>query len=370
MSQMLRNWEGTALCTISLCMIVKNEEAVLGRCLESAADLVDEIVIVDTGSTDGTKDVARRFTDKLFDFPWVDDFAAARNFSFDQASGDYCMWLDADDVIAEDDRSKFRAMRKQLLPQADVVMMPYHTAFDPQGQPTFTYYRERVVRNDARFRWAGAVHEAITPAGEIRWSDAAVSHKKAGAGDPDRNLCIYEAQLAAGKILDPRNQFYYARELWYHSRFEEAAKVLTAFLDSGKGWLENQIEACRLLSQCMTALGRDGDALSSLLRSLTLDTPRAEVCCDMGGWFLARKQWRQAAFWYELALTRKRDDTSGAFVSPDCYGYLPAIELCVCWYHLGDVEKAKAFNELAASFRPENPFVLQNRTFFSSLSFS
>lgn len=358
------------MCTISLCMIVKNEEAVLGRCLESAADLVDEIVIVDTGSTDGTKKIARKFTDKLFDFPWVDDFAAARNFSFEQASGDYCMWLDADDVIAEDDRSKFRAMRKQLLPQADVVMMPYHTAFDPQGQPTFTYHRERVVRNEARFRWAGVVHEAITPAGEIRWSDAAVSHKKEGSGDPDRNLCIYEAQLAAGKALDPRNQFYYARELWYHSRFEEAAKVLTTFLDSGKGWLENQIEACRLLSQCMTALGRDGGALSSLLRSLTLDTPRAEVCCDIGGWFLAREQWRQAAFWYELALTRKRDDTSGAFVSPDCYGYLPAIELCVCWYHLGDVEKARAFNELAASFRPEDPFVLQNRTFFSSLSFS
>lgn len=146
--------------------------------------------------------------------------------------------------------------------------------------------------------------------------------------------------------------------------------MLTAFLDSGAGWLENQIEACRLLSQCMTALGRDGDALPALLRSLTLDTPRAEVCCDMGGWFLARKQWRQAAFWYELALTRKRDDTSGAFVSPDCYGYLPAVQLCVCWYHLGDGEKAKAFNELAASFRPEDPFVLQNRTFFSSLSFS
>lgn len=358
------------MCTISLCMIVKNEEAVLGRCLESAADLVDEIVIVDTGSTDGTQEIARQFTNKLFDFPWADDFAAARNFSFDRASGGYCMWLDADDVIEEDDRARFRAMREALLPQADVVMLPYHAAFDAQGLPAFTYYRERVVRNEARFRWAGAVHEAITPAGEIRWSDAAVSHKKEGSGDPDRNLRIYEAQLARGEAMDPRSQFYYARELWYHSRFEEAAQVLSAFLDSGKGWLENEIEACRLLSQCMTALGRDGDALSSLLRSLTLDTPRAEVCCDIGGWFFSRNQWRQAAFWYELALTRKRDDTSGAFVSPDCYGYLPAIRLCACWYYLGDVEQSKAFNELAASFRPEDPFVRQNRTFFSSLSLS
>ena len=298
----------------------------------------------------------------------MDDFAAARNFSFDKAGGDYCMWLDADDVIEAPDRVRFRAMREALLPEADVVMLPYHTAFDPQGQPTFTYYRERVVRNDPRFRWAGAVHEAITPAGQVRWSDAAVSHKKEGSGDPDRNLRIYEAQLAAGKTLDPRGQFYYARELWYHGRFADAAAELTAFLDSGKGWLENEIDACRLLSKCMAALGRGEDALAPLLRSLALDTPRAEVCCDIGGWFLARARWRQAAFWYELALTRKRDDTSGAFVSPDCYGYLPAIQLCVCWYHLGDVEKAKAFNELAASFRPEDPSVLHNRTFFSSLS--
>ena len=65
-------------------MIVKNEAAILSRCLDSVCDLMDEIIIVDTGSTDGTKEVARRFTDKLFDFPWADDFSAARNFSFDR----------------------------------------------------------------------------------------------------------------------------------------------------------------------------------------------------------------------------------------------------------------------------------------------
>lgn len=360
----MENWEGMPLCTISLCMIVKDEEAVLGRCLQSAADLVDEIIIVDTGSTDGTKEIARRFTDRLFDFVWADDFAAARNFSFDKARGDYCMWLDADDVLLEDDRARFRAMRETLLPQADVVMLPYHTAFDPQGRPTFTYYRERVVRNLPRFRWAGAVHEAITPGGEIRWSDAAVTHKKEGPGDPDRNLRIYEAQLSEGKTLDPRGQFYYARELWYHGRFAQAAEVLTAFLDGGAGWIENQIEACRLLSQCMTALDREADALSALLRSLTLDAPRAEVCCDIGGWFQARARWQQAAFWYELALTRTREDASGAFVSPDCYGYLPCIQLCVCYYRMGDPARAREYNQRAGAFKPDDPAYLYNERFF------
>ena len=79
------------MVSISLCMIVKNEEDVLARCLDSAAELVDEIVIVDTGSTDRTREIAARYTDKIFDFLWRDDFAAARNESFSHAVMDYCL---------------------------------------------------------------------------------------------------------------------------------------------------------------------------------------------------------------------------------------------------------------------------------------
>ena len=75
--------------SISLCMIVKNEEEVIGRCLESVKDIVDEIIIVDTGSTDNTKKIVSKYTNKIYDFEWKDDFAAARNFSFSKATKDY-----------------------------------------------------------------------------------------------------------------------------------------------------------------------------------------------------------------------------------------------------------------------------------------
>lgn len=84
------------MISISLCMIVKNEAAVLARCLDSVADLVDEIIIVDTGSTDRTKEIGAKYTDKIYDFQWIHDFSAARNYAFSLASCDYIYSADAD----------------------------------------------------------------------------------------------------------------------------------------------------------------------------------------------------------------------------------------------------------------------------------
>ena len=103
------------MITVSLCMIVKNEEDVLSRCLSSVQGLVEEMVVVDTGSTDSTKEVARKFTDRVFDFPWAEDFSQARNFSFSQATQQFCLWMDADDVIDPEYRQGFLEL-KQVLP--------------------------------------------------------------------------------------------------------------------------------------------------------------------------------------------------------------------------------------------------------------
>src|SRR5262249_38226503 len=95
---------------VSLTMIVRNEEYHLPDCLASVRDLVDEAVVVDTGSTDRTREVAKSFGAILGEFPWVDDFAAARNAALDHATGDYAFWMDADDRLDEDNRHKLRAL--------------------------------------------------------------------------------------------------------------------------------------------------------------------------------------------------------------------------------------------------------------------
>ena len=277
---------------------------------------------------------------------------------------DYWMWLDADDVIEPEDRERFLFLKNSLPPQTDVVMMRYHTSFDEAGNPLFTYYRERLVRRLAGLAWQGAVHETIAPVGHVVYCEAAVSHRKTGPGDPDRNLRIFEKLLFENKELSPREQFYYARELTYHGRDEEAADLFEEFLASGNGWVENEIEACRDLAQCYERLKQPEQAFLALVKSLRFGPPRAEACCDLGKFFFDRSDFSTAAFWYGQALECKRDDAAGGFVIPDCYGVTPCLQLCVCWYRLGDPEKAEEYNERAGSLKPENPAYLYNRAFF------
>lgn len=343
-------------------MIVRDEEAVLERCLNSVADLVDEIIIVDTGSADRTKEIAARYTDRISDFVWIDDFAAARNAAFSKAGCDFCMWLDADDILV--DREGFYRLKQSLTPAVDVVMMRYHTGFDENGNVVFSFYRERIIRNGAGMRWKGAVHEAIEASGNVIWSDCAVCHKKHRLTDPDRNLRIYEALLEKGTVLEPRQQFYYGRELSDHGRYRQALEVLVRYLDGGQGWTENQIEACRICAVCQFHLGQAQRALHFLFRSFVYDLPRAEVCCDAANYYFSREQWERAAYWYQRALECERRDERGGFVMPDAYGYLPCIQLCVCYYRLGQTAQAQLYNERAAQYRPDSSAVQYNRAFF------
>lgn len=99
------------------------------------------------------------------------------------------------------------------------------------------------------------------------------------------------------------------------------------------------------------------------MESFAFGPPRAETCCALGLRFLQTENYCSAVYWYELALTLPRPDRAGAFVTPDCYGYLPCIQLAVCWYHLGDTEKARLYNDRAGIYKPEDPSYLYNRVF-------
>ena len=161
---------------LSLCMIVRNEEASLKRCLESVKDAVDEIIILDTGSTDATREIARRYTEHVYDYVWRDDFAHARNASFARSSKPFILWMDADDVIDAGELKKLMALKGRLTDAVDAVMRPYHYAFSPDGRPLLIFERERIVRRAAGFSFSGAVHEAMAVSGNILHEEIVIRH--------------------------------------------------------------------------------------------------------------------------------------------------------------------------------------------------
>ncbi len=124
----------------SLCMIVKNESAVLRACLDSLKEIMDEIIIVDTGSTDDTKKIAAEYTPYLYDFEWHNDFAAARNFAFSKATGDYIYSADADEVVDQENQDKLKALKRAMLPEVEIVQMIYVT--EQINHPTENFARD------------------------------------------------------------------------------------------------------------------------------------------------------------------------------------------------------------------------------------
>ncbi|RAV04562.1 glycosyltransferase [Paenibacillus sp. YN15] len=351
--------------TVSLCMIVKNEEEALERCLSSVKDLVDEIVIADTGSTDKTREVAASFGAVIVEFPWIDDFAAARNHVFSKATKEYIMWLDADDIILAKDRQLLAETLYTLNPAIDSVTMPYNIGVNANGKVSYSLRRNRIVRRERGFRWIGAVHEYLEVFGNIVHSEAAVTHRKEKAYT-DRNLQIYRKQQAAGKDFSIRDLYYFANELRDNQLFEEAAVYYKKFLATGLGWVEDQINACLKLSACYSRMYEQDKALQALFRSFHFDKPRAEACCRIGKFFYDQspKRLDQAIYWYELATVLPKPKGALAFVEHDAWTWLPLLNLCLCYDQLGQYEKANEYNNRALAYNPEHPSMLHNKKYF------
>ena len=355
---------------LSLCMIVKNEEDTLKRCLKCVREIADEIIIVDTGSTDKTKEIAKEFTNKIYDFDWVYDFSKARNYSFSKATKDYIMWLDADDVILEEDIKKIKILKKILTPDIDMVTFKYNLNVDENGIPSLSYRRERIFKRSKNYKWIGPVHEVIERKGKVLDEDIAITHKKIHPAKPGRNLKIFEKMKENDMIFDARQTFYYARELMYVGKLEDSIKEYTKFLSMKDAWIENKISAYLDLYDIYLKLNDDELALSYLFKTFMLDIPRAEVCSKIGMFFVEKKKYMIAKYWFEEALSKEFDLSSGGFFIKDYYDFIPFIELGLCYYYLGNIEKAYEYNEKAGKIKPQDPSYLNNKTFFSKLLFN
>ncbi|SFS66611.1 glycosyltransferase family 2 protein [Marininema halotolerans] len=347
------------MISISLCMIVKNEEKTLDRCLASIFDIVDEINIIDTGSTDATKEIARRYTTRIFDFTWIDHFAAARNFSFSKATKEYILWLDADDFFKEKDREKFRELKKTLDSSVDQVSMYYHLHYDDEGNVFSRIRRERLVKRARNYRWHDPVHEYLEIHGKIMDSDIAVHHGKLQFNKA-RNLAIYEHRLAKGETFSPRDLYNYGNELMENNRLEEALVQYEKYFAADSPYTEDNVSACGYAAHCCHLLGRGEEERQYLLKSFDYDAPRVEFCCRLGFWYHAHNKLEKAISWYNHATQIKHLHDWG-MINEAAHTWLPHLQLTVIYGALGQIEKAYHHNEIVRSYKPNDHEVLNNK---------
>jgi len=348
--------------TLSICMIIKNEEKVLDRCLQSAKQIADEIIIVDTGSNDNSINIAKKYTNQIYNFNWCDDFSKARNYSFSKSKCDYIMWLDADDIIPNKTIKYINQNKSQF--NAGTYMFKYTIGTNKTNK--LNYWRERIVRNCKQANWIGAVHECITPFGKIEYVNTNILHSKISNNDPKRNLKIYR-KILKERELTPREQYYYSRELYDNKHYKSSIKNLKKFINGGQGWTPNIIDAHIILGQCYIRLNNYNYAIKYLIQALKHTTPTPDIACMIGDCYMFLNKHNLSKDWYLLALNSKYITNSHRFIQETYNNIYPALQLTVCYYKLGDINKAIYYNEYAGRYNKNNQTVINNRNFFNSL---
>lgn len=326
------------LATISLCMIVKNEADILRRCLVSIADLMDEIIIVDTGSTDRTKEIAAEFTDQIFDYEWQDDFAAARNFAFSKASMDYIYSADADEVVDYFNQKRFAELKQALLPEIEIVQMYYIT---PQAYNTTANfkkeYRPKLYKRLREFVWIDAVHETVRLDPIVFDSEIEIKHLPRSL-HAERDFRLFRRVFEREGRLSEKLHSMYAKELFVSGSredFKAAEHIFAQTLKQEEASLDMKREAICALCHLYRQTG-SADRFFSLAFKLMPGAVCSELCYEVGCYFQEKEDFEEAIQWYEMAAYQ-----SQPVIDARMGGSLPLLVLGACCQLLSEQAKTE-----------------------------
>ena len=366
-------------------MIVKNEAGQIESCLKSIRPYVDEIVIVDTGSTDGTVDLVRTYCDKFEVFTecnnadgLIRDFSMARQRSFDLASHDWVMWLDGDDEVrnAHLIPSYLNSIAHNSGPQ--FTMFPYEYAHDDDGNITCLHYRERIMYPRSACKWKNPVHEIVDVqapnAIQHKNSDIVVVHRRAQSGkkiENNRNLRILQEYYKTHHESDVRQLYYLALEYGNAGDIGNAIKFHKRYMELS-GWDDEKFMSCMRVVSHYQAIGDYDSAVDWALRSLTIREGWAESYFSLAKsfYFMAqrggpqeRRNWEKCVHYSNLGLSLPPTDTT-LFVNPLERTFEIHRYLNMAYSKLGRVKEALQSATTGLSVRPNDEALKLNVRIF------
>jgi glycosyltransferase involved in cell wall biosynthesis len=268
---------GNGKTTVTLVMIVRNEEQQLAACLTPVAALFDEIVIVDTGSRDATKQIARQFAPQVFEFPWCDDFSAARNECLRHAKGDWVFWLDADDRLSAENLEKLKRLLGGLGDERRVHLMDTvcWSEFVSDGSTLISH--PRLFRRIENLQWTGRVHEQLRlPPGEDAidavWSDVRIDHlgyqdRATQQRKLQRNMRLLRMDYAINP--DDESTLLHLGMAYFHlGRWSDADTCLRQLLSAAKKAGDHLRQVYASLAHIALKQGKVAESLATLAQGL------------------------------------------------------------------------------------------------------
>lgn len=287
------------MITISVVMIVKNEEWCLEGCLDSLKGIADEIIVVDTGSTDRTKEIAAKFTDKIYDFVWTGRFCDARNFSFSKASMDYIYCADADELLDEENQEKLRILKEAMMPEIEIVQMFYTNQLEQGTVYNFDReYRPKLFKRLREFIWIEPIHETVRLEPVVFDSEIEIIHRPKDL-HTSRDLGYFERMIAKREPMSDRLRKFYVRELFVSGTAKDFETAIPYF----ESYCETEHETDDLLeAYCVLAKGayeqKETDQFFKYAMKVVTLGGCAEICCLLGQYFYDKMDFTEAAVWF------------------------------------------------------------------------
>lgn len=337
---------------ITVCMIVKNEEEVLERTLKSIVNIVDEVIVVDTGSVDKTKEIAYQFTTKVFDYQWENDFSKARNYSIEKASYDYVLILDADEEIIEFDKEEILNLIKYH--SEAVGRVKRINLFDDEAEQRV--YTERVNRffNKSLFEYEGIIHEQVvekSKRSEYKTYHLPIVIKHIGyqkevinrTNKLDRNI-----QLLLHNIEMSQNDPYLYYQLGksyfmgknYNNAYESFKKALSLEVDTNYEYVEDLLET---YGYTLLHLNQYEEALA-LTNLMEIYKSSADYMFLLGLIYMNNAKFSDAVQCFEHCTSIKECKMQG------CNAYLANYNIGVIFETLGYFNEAKIYYQKSSEY--------------------
>lgn len=375
---------------VSLCIIVKNEPF-LEKCLLSVRDYVEEVVIVDTGSTDNTPEIAKKYSNIFKTFTGcndpqtglIEDFSLAREYSFSLATQPWVMWCDADDIIegCKNLNSIIEDFNKNKPQNLDAIsyLFPYEYAYNDVGQCVLQHYRERLFSNKNCFRWVNPVHEVMVPKENLKIAlqsreDLVFKHQRQYSPklqESGRNLRILKKHYEKIVDADARQLYYLGLECCNSGLIDESIRHLTKYIEIS-GWEDERVMACLKLVDIYLALDKLDDGLRWAFKAIEIKEDWSEGYLSLAKLFylLAMRggpseirNWQKCVYFAKTGLALPPTKTL-LFINPldrecEIHKYLN-----MAYNKLGDVQKALESVVIGMKKQPDDPYFITNKKLY------